>query len=114
MTVPLTGTGGYFSRQGAFIGEFNRVTAFYGTGLDAGFLSIWAQFASSDQAAVQDLPGAVATYRTTAQQYQNTLIQDGMLASVLQVDDDTNLVPYSFPQSLVVLISQMKTNSQSV
>lgn len=104
----------FFSRQGAFIGEYNRVTAFYGSSLDAGFSSIWSQFATSDQAAVANLPDAVAAFRSTDSQYLNTLVQDGQLAALLEVNDDTSVVPYTFQQATLVLIGQMIAGSQSI
>lgn len=114
MSVPLTGVAGWFTRQGAFIGEFNRVAAFYGSALDAGFFSIWSQFASSNQEAVENLPSAVNAFRQSGLTYQNTLIFDGQLAAVLQVQDDTSVVPATLQQAITVLAGQMRTNNQSI
>lgn len=107
MAVTLTGTGGFFTRAGAFIGEYNRVSSLYGSALDEGFLSIWAQFASTDQAAVQNLPGVVDQYRTSGQNYQATLGIDAQTASLLQVARDTSVVPYTPAQAFRVLRQQM-------
>lgn len=41
MSVTLTGTGGYFTRSGAIIGEYNRVAALYGSAATTGFNAIW-------------------------------------------------------------------------
>lgn len=114
MSVTLTGTGGYFTRQGTIIGEYNRVADLYGSDLTNGFQSIWNQFVSSDQAAVQNLPDTVAAFRLSGQSYQSVLQQDGALASVLQVARDTAVVPYTLQQSFVMLIQQMVANSQSI
>jgi hypothetical protein len=114
MSVPLTGVAGFFTRQGAIIGEYNRVASFYGSALDAGFLSIWSQFASSDQQAVENLPSAVSGFRSSGLTYQNTLVQDGQLATTLQVGDDTSVVPNTVAQAVTVLAGQMRTNSQSI
>lgn len=114
MSVPLTGDGGFFTRQGTIVGEYNRVAAFYGSALDAGFLAIWLQFASSDQAAVQNLPDAVTAFRSSDQSYLSVLQADGQLAITLQVNDDTPVIPYTVPQALSVLAAQMRANSQSV
>lgn len=113
-TIPLTGTGGYFVRQGAIIGEFNRVAALYGSALTAGFNSIWVQFASSDQAAVQDLPAAVTLYQNSGQQYQTTLVGDGQNAILLQVSDNVSVVPYTVQQAVGLVADQMVTNSQTI
>lgn len=112
--VPLTGTEGYFTRQGTIVGEYNRVAALYGSVLTSGFQAIWNQFISSDQAAVENLPTAVADYRLSGQQYQNVLQGDGALASALQVSDYASVVPYTLQQSFIVLIGQMIGASQSI
>lgn len=114
MSVTLTGTGGYFTRQGTIIGEYNRVADLYGSDLTNGFQSIWNQFVSSDQAAVQNLPDTVAAFRLSGQSYQSVLQQDGSAASLLQVARDTSVVPYSLQQSFVMLIQQMVAASQSI
>lgn len=114
MAVTLTGYAGYFSRQGTFIGEFNRVAAQYGSALTAGFQSIWIQFASSDQAAVQNLPAAVESYRTTAQSYQNTLTTNGTTAALLQVNDSTDVIPYTLTRAVQIVAAQMRATSQTV
>lgn len=114
MSIPLTGTAGFFVRSGAFIGEYNRVAAFYGSALTNGFQSIWSQFASSDQAAVQNLPNAVAAFGNTDQTYLQTLQQDGALAITLQTSDYYSVVPYTVQQALLLVIAQMKSTSQSI
>lgn len=114
MSVQLTGYAGYFTRAGAVIGEYNRVADLYGSALTAGFESIWVQFASSDQAAVQGLPSVVEQYRLSGQQYQQQLVTTGLTASLLQVSDDTSVVPYTYPQSATVLAAQMRDTSDSV
>lgn len=114
MAVTLTGAEGFFTREGVIIGEYNRVASLYGSALTAGFQSIWAQFASSDQSAVEGLPGVVDNYRNSGLNYQQTLVADGIKAMTLQVDRDTPLVPYTLTQALVLVIAQMKSTSQSI
>ncbi len=105
---------GYFSRAGAIIGEYNRVAALYGSATDTGFQSIWALFATSDQAAVQGLPDAVTAFRQTGTGYQSVLQADGQQASILQVNDSIPLVPYTYNQSVALVAYQMLTTSQSI
>jgi hypothetical protein len=107
MSISLTGTFGYFTRMGVFCGEYNRVAALYGSATDVGFQSIWTQFASSDQAAVSNLPAAVATFRQTGTSYQSTLAADGQLASILQANDSSPLVPYTYSASVTAVRDQM-------
>jgi len=115
MSIPYSSVpAGYYNRQGSIIGEFNRVAAQYGSPLSTGFNSIWAGFASSDQAAVQNLPAAVSSFQNSGQQYQQTLQQDGAQASILQVSDYYNVVPATLQQSLIVLAQQMKIDSQTI
>lgn len=114
MSVTLTGYAGYFVRQGAFIGEFNRVAAQYGSALTAGFQSIWIQFASSDQAAVQNLPAAVESYRGTAASYQSTLTSNGITAATLQVKDSQSVIPDNFVRVVQIVATQMRATNQTV
>lgn len=107
MSVTLNGPEGFFNRHGAFIGEFNRVAFFYGSALDAGFFSIWSQYASSDQLSVENLPSAVGTFRNSGLSYSNTLVADGQTSILLQVSRDTSVAPYTIPQALSVLKTQM-------
>ena len=114
MTVPLTGSGGFFTRQGAIIGEFNRVAAQYGSPLTNGFQSIWAQFASSDQAAVQNLPQAVAQYAQSGAAYLQTLQQDGSQSILLQTSDYYSVIPYTSQEALLLIAAQMTSTAQSI
>ncbi len=114
MSVPLTGVGGFFVRQGCFVGEFNRVAAFYGSDLTNGFQSIWAQFASSDQQAVENLPSAVLSFSQSASQYESVLIGDGSQAMLLQTRDDTSVVPFTTQRAIQIVAGQMKTAVQSI
>lgn len=115
MAIPLTGVAGWFTRAGAFIGEVNRVAGvFYGSALDAGFQSMWSQFASSDAAAVQNLPAARDSFRQSNQQYLATVIGDGQQAAILQANDDAPLVPYTIQQAFTVVRDQMLATAQTI
>lgn len=114
MSVSLVGSEGFFTREGVIIGEFNRVASLYGSALTNGFQSIWQQFASSDQIAVENLPSAVSTYAQSGQNYQSTLIADGITAQLLQVNRSAPLVPYTLVQAITVVAAQMRSTSQSI
>lgn len=116
MSITLVGTEGYFNRQGAFAGEFNRTAALYGSSVtDPAFNSIWLQFASSDRAAVTTLPDAVATFRQTNATYTGVLTQEAQAASILQADRNIPLVPAnSFPASVAQVRDQMVTTGQYI
>ena len=114
MSVSLTGVGGFFTRSGAIVGEYNRVASLYGSALTAGFQSIWSQFASSEQAAVADLPNAVASYRNSAISYQNTLVGDGQQQILLQTQADTTVTPATVARAVAIIASQMVTAGASI
>jgi hypothetical protein len=115
MSIQLLGTNGYFTRLGAFIGEYNRVSALYGTALTVtGFQSIWSQYATSDQAAVVGLPAAQTSYQSSPNSYQSYLAGAAQISSQLQVNDNVPLNPYTYAQSIQNVIQQMISTSQYV
>ncbi len=114
MSVPLTGYGGYFVREGLWIGEFNRVSALYGSALTNAFQGIWIQYASSDQAAVTAYPAAVTAFQSSPNSYQASLANGASLSSQIQVNDATALTPFSLPQSVALLANQMRATGDSI
>lgn len=114
MSVTLTGSEGFFTRNGAWVGEYNRVAALYGSATDTGFQSIWSQYASSDQAAVQSLPDAVTAFRQTGISYQNTLVADGSQSMLLQVGRDQSVIPPTLARAIQIVADQMDATSQSI
>ena len=114
MNVPLTGQAGWFTRAGAFIGEYNRIATTYGTPAINGFNSIWSQFASSDQVAVNNLPTALSTFQQSGQTYLGVLQQDGQTAAVLQVSDYDSVVPYTLQTAVTILAAQMVSTGQTI
>ena len=116
MPVTLTGQEGFFTREGVIIGEYNRVAALYGSALTAGAQSIWVQFASTDQQAVNGLWDSVEAYRLSGQSYQTLLQTDGQTAIVLQTNRQgpTTLVPYTVAQGISVVAAQMRSTAQSI
>lgn len=114
MSVTLLGTEGFFTRGGAWIGEYNRVAALYGSALDTGFQSIWNQYVSSDQAAVQTLPDAVTAFRASSVTYQNALAADAQSSVVLQVKRDTSVVPETLARAFSIIYTQMKAANASI
>lgn len=108
MSITYTGTGGLFTRAGAIGGEFDRVTATFGSPLTTGLATITAQFASADQTAIDGLSTFVANFATTAPaSYQAVLTADGQAAILDQVNDSYPVVPYTFAQALSLLAAHM-------
>lgn len=114
MAVTLTGPEGYFTRQGAIIGEFNRIAADYGSDATTGFQAIWSQFVSSDQAVVQGLPDALTAFRNSALSYQSVLKAEGEQQTILQVNRDVDVIPATVQQAITLLAAQMRTASASI
>lgn len=114
MTVQLEETGGFFTRQGVIVGEFNRVAQFYGSALDEGFQSIWVQYATSDQAAVENLASAVSAFSQSGASYAQTLIADGQSSMLLQVARDTSVVPYTVQRAIQIVAGQMRDGSETI
>ncbi len=127
MTVPLTGVGGFFTRQGLFIGAANRIMAAYGSALDADTAAIAAQFVSTDANAVNNLypnqqtarglpnPAGTGTGQGVWSQYTQGLQQMGQNAAIAQVNDDVILPPNAgISTALGVLIAQMASGAQSL
>lgn len=114
MSVQLLGDGGYFTRAGAWISEYNRVAALYGSDLTNGFQSIWSQYATSDQAAVQLYPSVVTSFRNSAVSYQGTLADDAATSVLLQVQRDTTVVPASVARAEQIVANQMVVSADSI
>lgn len=105
---------GWFNRAGAIAGETNRVAALYGSSTDTGFQSIWTLYATSEQAAVVNLPAAVPAFRLTDATYLGVLANAASQSSILQVNRDSPLTPYTFAGSFARVRAQMVSTSQSI
>lgn len=114
MPFSFIGTYGYFTRLGCFGGEYNRVAAQYGSDLTNGFQSIWAQYATSNQAAVQNLPAAVDSFRNSGFQYLSVLQGDAQYSSLLQAADSFSVNPYTVPQSISVVRTAMVASGETI
>lgn len=114
MSVTLTGTEGYFTRLGVWAGAYNQVAALYGTSISTSWQAIWAQYGSTDQAAVQNFPDALTAFRQSSLNYQTTLQQDAAASSLLQVARDTTVVPATLARSIQIVHDQMVAAGQSI
>lgn len=115
MSINLVNSGdGWFNRMGSFAGEVNRSAALYGSGTDTSFQQIWSLYATSEQAAVEGLPTAVANFRLTAASYQQTLSDESQLSSILQANRNFPLNPYTFEESVEQVRAQMVATAQSI
>lgn len=123
MTIPLTGTGGLFTRVGTMGGLLNDVNSFRGTAnLTAASIksigpavdSIAAQFDSTDQNLINGLYGNRDSYRTVHSSLTQYIQQLAQSTLVQMANDDTPLAVQDLTHALTLLISQMKTGSQTV
>lgn len=116
MTIPLTGTGGLFTRLGKIGGALNNINKFLGTtDISAGGLkavgpaidAIFGQFESADQLLVSGLYPARDAYRgvhNSMTAYLQSLAQ----ATVIQMaNDDSPLTNPTLANALTLLIQQM-------
>lgn len=124
MTVALTGTGGFFSRLGAYANGLNSLAKMLGsadlsaggvTALDVIVQHIQAQFASADESVIAGLYAAEAKLRSAQWDgFLSELLSESNSAVIAQVNDDTPVFPSSLTNALVILIAQMKGATQSV
>ena len=116
MTIPLTGTGGLFTRLGKIGLLLNDLNSFRGTGtLGPDVDGIFAQFNSApDQSIVDSLYSTRNSYRGIHSQLTNYI--KSLASSVVQTmaNDDTALVAVNLQNAMTLLISQMKTAAASV
>lgn len=123
MTIPLTGTGGLFTRVGAMGGCLNDINSFVGTAnltaaniksIGPAIDAIQAQFQAADQNLTTSLYSNRDTYRQVHGQLQSAL-QSLAQATVIQMaNDDTPLAQLTLTLALQTLIAQMKAASASV
>ena len=121
MAIPLTGTGGLFTRMGKFIYALNSLNAYLGSSTFAGLTSIGQsqtainnQFLATDQNVIDGLYNLVAQVRA-GQATWETGLQNLAQATVIEMaNDDTPLAVQDLPHALNVLIAQMGAATASV
>lgn len=123
MSIPLTGTGGLFTRVGTMGGALNDINSFIGTAnltaaniksIGPAIDAIQAQFQAADQNLTTSLYSNRDTYRQGHGQLQSAL-QSLAQATVIQMaNDDTPLAQLTLALALQTLIAQMKSGAQTV
>lgn len=115
MSIPLTGTGGLFTRIGLLLGSLNAINNFRGTVLPPAIDDIQAQYATADQIVVDNI-------QTLLLQYQYAM---GLMPSQLQtiaVNTILTMVNAAYPQfqasslpaAMQALINQMLDDGDTV
>jgi hypothetical protein len=123
MTIALTGTGGLFTRVGRVGGLLNALNSFRGTAnlssasivsVGTGVDNLYAQFNSADQAIVTHLYAQRDSYRSVHSSWTQYLQSVAQQIVIQMANDDTPLARLDLPTALALLISQMKSGSQTV
>jgi hypothetical protein len=115
MTIPLTGTGGFFTREGVIFGGNNEIQNLINGTLGTRANTIEAQYASTDQQLPSALYSSRDSYRsgnTSLQSYYQSLAQSTLLQ--MAIDDGTGINPSSLLQALIKLRTQMIANAASI
>jgi hypothetical protein len=116
MTVPLTGTGGHFTRAGKEGKAFNDINTFRGNSgtIGSDWQAIFAQFASSDQVVIDRLWSQLTALQNNmsgAAKYLQTVAQ---ATTIQMVQDDQHLDDQTLKGNMAELIRQMKVSSDKV
>lgn len=114
MSVVLTGTGGYFTRQGKLARAWVDNDTQRGISTDALVTGIVAQYLSNEQPVVAPIWGDLDDYRSSAAGWLTALQGYMQDTTIDQVDRDANLVSPTLANCLSELIRQMKAASQTI
>lgn len=123
MTIPLTGTGGVFTRFGHEVFLLNSACSFLGSAdLSAGGIAsvgasvttILAQYQAADQDVVDGIFSDLATVRTSLSSWISAARSRFQSAVIEMVDDDGPLDQKSLAKALPILIAQMVTSADTI
>jgi hypothetical protein len=117
MTIPLTGTGGLFTRYGKILKLLADINTFQGTTLITDSGNLYAQYpdGTADEALIDGLDPALLSSQTSAGAYMGFLqtVAQNTLTTMVS-DDRPQNSSTDINSALVYLINQMKADSQSV
>lgn len=114
MSVTLTGTGGYFTRQGVLARAWVDNDTQRGIETDALVTGIVAQYLSNEQPVIAPIWGDLDDYRSSASGWLTALQGYMQDTTIDQVDRDANLVNPTLANTLNELIRQMRAATQSI
>jgi hypothetical protein len=115
MTIPLTGTGGLFTRLGAMFGIFRLINTFRGSTIPPKVNALQSQFDTTDQFLADNLYSNLLSFQNSSTGYQQSL-RSLATSTVIQMvtDDQPQSQASSLPISLNYLINQMISASATV
>lgn len=112
--IPLTGTGGLFSRIGAYGGLLNAINASRGTTIPAHALSVNNQYLSTDQDIIDNLYSNLLSYQNSCSSF-NGPMKSQCQNTIIQMANESLLLSNSnLNTALILLVSQMKQAGQTV
>jgi hypothetical protein len=112
--IPLTGTGGLFTRIGAYGGLLNAINASRGTTIPAHVATIQGQFLSSNQDVIDNIYTNLNQYQNSCSAF-NAPIQSMCNNTVIEMANQSLLLANQNPSTaLAYLISQMNASNQTV
>lgn len=115
MTIPLTGTGGLFTRQGKMIGGINESCTAVGTTTNSRVTAIQSEFETSDQSVISNLLSAQTAYEQSNYPWLTEMINEiNSCAIQMAIDDGTGINPQTIQSALARLRSQMITAGASI
>lgn len=121
MAIPLTGTGGLFTRLGRIIYGLNSLNAYLGSSTFAGLASVGVtqtninnQFLSTDQNVIDNLYLNVASFRSGQTSWESYLTGLAQATLIQMANDDAPLPTKTLPTALALLIAQMGSATASV
>lgn len=114
MTIPLTGTGGLFTRLGTLGSLLNSINSQRGSTIPANVSSINSQYTSTNQDIIDSLYSSLLSYQNSCSSF-NSAIKSMASNTVVEMAGDSVFLPNSnISTSLQILIGQMKVTGQTV
>lgn len=114
MSIPLTGTGGLFTRVGLLLGNLNAYNTWTATTTPPYANDIQAQFQSTDQNLIDGLYNNFGAYQSSGAAWPQYLQQLARNVVVQMVNEAAPQPNTSLQQALTALIAQMVADGDSV
>ena len=106
MTIPLTGTGGLFTREGRFGFALRSINTFQGSTVPSFISSIMAQF-DGDRTFVDDVPALESVEQSAVSTIMPTIQTDALTTLQGMVKDDYPALSATKLNSVIELIEQV-------
>lgn len=114
MSIPLTGTGGLFTRMGVIGGTINAINTARGTTVPSHIGNVQSQFTSTDQNLINSLYSYLSAYQTSGSSLPLNLKSVAQSVLIQMANDSATLPSSRVSNALSAVITQMKATSQTV